>query len=94
MDLEQQKEVINLLKQYNSTSKDTIKSNLKYYIDSSGLKLQFISDQTGITIHTIYQIRKTNVIYKPDFITALLICDCIKIPITAILQESGVTAES
>lgn len=85
MNLQQQAELLNLYNQYQDTNKETIKTNLKYYMDQSGLKLSKLSQQTNIPIQTIYQLRKLNNPYKPDFMTALIICNALQISITAIL---------
>lgn len=86
MNLEQQKELISLYNQYQATGASIIKTNLKNYMDNSGLKPGDISEQTGITVQTIYQLRKIYSTYKPDLITSIIICDMLKISITAILQ--------
>jgi DNA-binding XRE family transcriptional regulator len=84
MNLAAQKELITAYKQYNDTDKSIIKANLTRYIDKSGYKLQYIADQTGIALQTIYQIRKADTSYKPDYIISMLICDVLGISITAI----------
>ena len=86
MDLAQQKELINLYKRYQDTDKNTIKVNLKAYTDRSELKPLDIAQQTGIPIQTIYQMRKLTSTYKPDFITCLIICDMLKLPITVTMK--------
>lgn len=85
MNLQQQKELISLYNQYQNTDRDTIKANIKQYMDQSNIKPAELSEQTNIPIQTIYQLRKLNNPYKPDFITALIICDVLQISITAIL---------
>ena len=86
MDLAQQKELINLYKQYQDTDRTTIKINLKTYMDNSSLKPSDIAAYTKIPIQTIYQMRKLGSTYKPDFITCLIICDMLNISITAAIQ--------
>jgi len=86
MDLQQQKEFIWIYKQYQDTDKNTIKANLKAYMDKSELMIMQIAEQTEIPLSTIYQLRKHSSSYKPEFMTALIICDLLKIPITAIIQ--------
>ena len=86
MDLQQQKEFIWIYKQYQVTDKNTIKANLKAYMDKSELMIMQIAEQTEIPLSTIYQLRKHSSSYKPEFMTALIICDLLKIPITAIIQ--------
>ena len=86
MNLEQQKQIIALYKQYNQVNKDIIKTNLKNYIDDSDHKLQDVASCTGIALQTIYSLRKHTSNYKPDFITALILCDFLKISITATIQ--------
>jgi hypothetical protein len=86
MDLAQQKELINLYKRYQDTDRNTIKANLKAYTDIAELKPFDIAEYTRIPIQTIYQMRKLGSTYKPDFITALIICDMLELSITAILK--------
>ncbi|HBY21189.1 MAG TPA: hypothetical protein DEG71_09345 [Clostridiales bacterium] len=86
MDLQQQKEFIRIYKQYQDTDKNTIKANLKAYMDKSELMIMEIAEQTKIPLSTIYQLRKHSSSYKPEFMTVLIICDLLKIPITAIIQ--------
>ena len=86
MDLKQQKELITLYNQYQDTDRDTIKTNLKHYMDQSNIKPAELSQLTAIPLQTIYQLRKLNNPYKPDFITVLIICNALEITITAILQ--------
>ena len=86
MNLIQQKELIKLFKQYQNTNKIIIKNNLKKHMNDAGLKLEQIAAELDISINTIYQIRKNNSSYKPDFMICLLICDLINIPITDIMQ--------
>ena len=84
MNLQQQAETINLYNQYQQTNHKIIKSNLKLYMDQSALKPSQLSEQTNIPIQTIYQLRKSSAPYKPDFITALIICNVLEISITAL----------
>ncbi len=86
MNLTQQKQLIQLVKQYQQTDKNTINTNIKKYMDKSNKKPAEIAIQTGISVHTIRQLRKTNSIYKPDFITALILCDLLQISTTALLK--------
>jgi len=86
MTLQQQKELIKLISQYNQTEKETIKANLKKYMDESGYKLPYIAEQTGASLQTIYQIRKVFNSYKVDFIMALNMCNVLNIPITELLH--------
>ena len=88
MDLQQQKEFIRIYKQYQDTSKDTIKANLKSYMNESDLLNIQIAERTEIALQTIYYIRKNNSNnYKPDFITTLIICDLLRISITEVMQS-------
>jgi len=86
MDLQQQKEFIRIYKQYQDTDKNTIKANLKTYMDKSELMIMEITEQTEIPLSTIYQLRKHSSNYKPEFMTTLIICDLLEISITAIIQ--------
>jgi len=86
MDLQQQKEFIRIYKQYQDTDKNTIKANLKTYMDESKLMIMEIAEQTKIPLSTIYQLRKHSSSYKPEFMTVLIICDLLKISITATMQ--------
>lgn len=86
MKLDQQKRIIELYKLYNSTDKNIIKTNLKNYIDKSDYKLPYIASGTGIALQTIYSLRKQNSTYKPDFATALILCDFLNISITAVIK--------
>ena len=87
MNLQQQKEFIRVYKQYQDTDKNTIKVNLKTYMDKSELLIMTIAEQTEIPLSTIYQLRKHSSSYKPEFMTTLIICDLLEIPITAIIQQ-------
>ena len=58
MDLQQQKEFIRIYKQYQDTDKNTIKANLKSYMDKSELIIMEIAEQTEIPLSTIYQLNK------------------------------------
>ena len=96
MELQQQKEFINLYNQYQDTDRDTIKANIKQYMDQANVKPVILSKLTNIPIQTIYQLRKFNAPYKPDFITALTICNALEISITAVLlplQGQTITAK-
>ena len=86
MNLQQQKELINLYNQYQETTKETIKASIKHYMDIKHINPLTLSDQTNISIHTIKQIRKSHAIYKPDFITCIILCDALEISITELLQ--------
>ena len=90
--LQQQKEFLKLLQEYNSTDKALIKANLKNYMDESGHKLKDIARHTGIAAQSIYQLRKPYAEYCPEFIPAMILCDYLQIPITALLQPLKVTA--
>jgi len=87
MDLQQQKEFIRVYKQYQDTDRNIIKANLKRYMDKSELMIMEIAEQTEIPLSTIYQLRKHSSSYKPEFMTVLIICDLLKIAITAIIQQ-------
>jgi len=89
MNLQQQKEFIKLYNRYNSIDQETIRNNLRQVIDSSGYgrKSTEVAEAIGVTTHTIYQIRKRSADYKPEFITALAICDFLGISITDILTD-------
>jgi len=86
MNLQQQKEFIRIYKQYQDTDKNTIKANLKTYMDKSELMIMQIAEQTEIPLSTIYQLRKHSSPYKPEFMTVLIICDLLRISITEVLQ--------
>jgi len=86
MNLQQQKEILELYTQYQATNKDTIKANLKMYMDRTGLTAIVIADQTKIPLQTIYQLRKHNNNYKPDFIAAMTLCDFLQISIMAVME--------
>jgi len=86
MDLQQQKEFIRIYKQYQATDKDTIKANLKRYMNESDLMIMTIAEQTEIPLSTIYQLRKHSSSYKPEFMTVLIICDLLGISITEVMQ--------
>ena len=89
MNLQQQKEFIKLYNRYNSIDQETIRNNLRQAIDISGYgrRSAEVAKGTGVTTHTIYQIRKRNTNYKPEFITALAICSFLGISITDILTD-------
>ena len=90
MNLSTQKEVIAAYRQYTTTNRDIIKANLNRYLQphSDNKQLPIVARNTGISLETLYQIRKTNVDYIPDFIPAMILCNCLEIPITALCQES------
>jgi transcriptional regulator with XRE-family HTH domain len=90
MDILQQKQLIQIINQYNSIDKDIIKANLKRFMDASGLKNQYIAEQSKLSIQTIYQIRKVYNSYKVDFIPALLIADILNISITELMQPTEI----
>ena len=85
MTLQQQKEFIALYKQYNSTDKAVIKDSLKHYMNKSGLKINEIAGITGIPVQSLYQLRKPYAEYCPEFIPAIIICDCLGISVTEII---------
>ena len=85
MNLEQQKELINLYNQYQTIDKDIIKTNIKRYMAQNNIKPGTLAVLTNIPIQTIYQLRKHNNQYKPDFMITLVICDAIGISITAVM---------
>lgn len=92
MNIQQQKEVLTLYQRYQATSKDTIKANLKAHMDRAELKPATVTEQTGIPVATIYQLRKHNNNYKPDFITALTLCNLLEISIIAVMEQvTGLT---
>jgi len=90
MDLQQQKEFIRIYKQYQDTDKNTIKANLKSYMDKSELMIMQIAEQTEIPLSTIYQLRKHSSTYRPEFMTVLIICDLLEISITEVLQPISI----
>ena len=89
MNLQQQKKFIQLYNKYNSIDQEVIRNNLRQVIDSSGYgrRAAKVAEAIGVTTHTIYQIRKRSTNYKPEFITALAICDFLGISITDILTD-------
>lgn len=87
MTITEQKQLIELINKYNQIDKDIIKSNLKNYIDASGYKLQYIADQAGLSIQTIYQIRKVYNSYKVGFVVALYLANVLNITIIDLMQE-------
>ena len=86
MNIQQQREFIRVYKQYQATNKNIIKANLKAYMDKSKLLIMTIAKQTEIPLSTIYQLRKHSNPYRPEFMTTLIICDLLKVSITAIIQ--------
>lgn len=86
MNLEQQKELINLYNQYQTIDKDIIKTNIKRYMAQNNIKPGTLAALTNIPVQTIYQLRKDNNQYKPDFMITVVICNALEITITAILQ--------
>lgn len=89
MNLQQQKDIITLYNQYNNTLKHNravIKSNLKHYMDNSQHKINELAQLTGIAVHSLYQMRKDYTHYCPEFIPALILCDCLEISIIEILK--------
>ena len=86
MTLDQQKELLKLYKQYQTTSKDIIKANIRSFMDNEDLKPSIISEWTGIPVQTIYQLRKHNNAYKPDFIITMALCDLLKVSITEVIK--------
>jgi DNA-binding XRE family transcriptional regulator len=89
MNLQQQKEFIQLYNRYNSIDQEVIRNSLRQVIDSSGYSRRAaeVAEAIGVTTHTIYQIRKRSTNYKPEFITTLAICDFLGIGITDILTD-------
>jgi DNA-binding XRE family transcriptional regulator len=89
MNLQQQKEFIQLHNRYTAIDQETIRNNLRQAMDSSGYSRRAIevAEAIGVTTHTIYQIRKRSTDYKPEFITAMSICDFLGIGITDILTD-------
>ena len=89
MNLQQQKEFIQLHNRYTAIDQETIRNNLRQAMDSSGYSRRAaeIAKAIGVTTHTIYQIRKRSTDYKPEFITALAICSFLDISITDILTD-------
>jgi hypothetical protein len=55
-------------------------------MDSSQYKISELAQLTGIPVQSLYQLRKDYVDYCPDFLPTLLLCDCLEIPITAVLK--------
>ena len=90
MDLEQQKEIITLYNQYQNIDRNTIKTNIKNYMDDMGLQPSKIAKITGMSIQTIYQLRKRNTYYKPDFITTTIFCSLLGISITEIMKPTPI----
>jgi len=55
-------------------------------MDDEDLKPSIVSEWTGIPVQTIYQLRKHNNAYKPDFITTMVLCDLLKVSITEAIK--------
>lgn len=86
MSIEQQQEILLLHKMYTETPRNRIKENLKSEINKSGHKITEIAKETGIATQSIYQLRKPYANYCPEFIPTLILCNYLKIPITAVIQ--------
>ena len=56
-------------------------------MDNSQHKISELAQLTGIPVQSLYQMRKLYSDYCPDFLPAILLCDCLEIPITAILKQ-------
>lgn len=88
MNLEQQKELINLYNQYQTIDKDIIKTNIKRYMAQNNIKPGTLAVLTNIPVQTIYQLRKDNNQYKPDFMITVVICNALEIEVTAIMNRT------
>ena len=86
MNTKQQKELLNLYNRYQQTDKDTIKANIKAHMDNNSIKPSALAEATGIALQTVYQARKHNSIYKPDFMAAVIIADALNISIAEIIK--------
>lgn len=86
MNREQQKLCIDIYNQYKKTGTHIIKYNFKKYMDKSGLKISEIAKLTGIPVQSLYQLRKPYADYCPDYITALIICDCLAISVINVIN--------
>ena len=83
MNLQQQKEFIKLYNRYNNIDQETIRNNLRQAMDSSGYRAgeqQKIAKAIGKQRIPYTKIRKRSTNYKPEFITALAICDFLGYP--------------
>lgn len=85
---QEQQKILDLLELYNSTPKETKQKNIIKVLDESGYKTDYIAEQLGISISTIYQWRKNDPIRSnaPSFETALKLAELLKMTITDFIK--------
>jgi DNA-binding Xre family transcriptional regulator len=86
MTLTEQQELEQLINQYNNTDSATIKQNIIKYIETSGLRNQYIANRTGLSIQTIYLYRQPQKKTKISFELALKLCNVLGISITELIK--------
>lgn len=88
MNVEFQKKIIELYQQFRSTDKTVIKANLIDLIDSSKMNHTEIAIKAGLSKQTIYQLKKIQSNYIPDFITTLVLCNILNVSITDLFKPN------
>jgi DNA-binding XRE family transcriptional regulator len=83
-----QKDIENLINQYNRTDKQIIKKNTVRILSESGYQYTDIANRTGIGVQTLYQYNKEYVTNYPNFLTALKIANFLEIDITEFILNS------
>lgn len=88
--LEIQKELEELIEKFNNTDRDTIKMNLKekfvLFKIRTGLNYGDVARVLGLSKVTVSKMLQLHNYYKPDFITALKVCNLLGCTIDELLK--------
>ena len=83
----EQQQLEELITKYNNTDSTIIKSNIIKYIDESGHRNQYIADQIGVDIQTIYLYRQPQKKTAVSFENAVKLCNVLEISITKLMEN-------
>ncbi len=82
----EQKQLEEIIEKFYNTDSAIIKRNIIKYIDASIYKNQYITDQIGVDIQTIYLYRQPQKKTKVTFENAIKLCNVIGISITKLME--------
>lgn len=82
----EQKQLEEIIEKFYNTDSAIIKRNIIKYIDASIYKNQYIADQIGVDIQTIYLYRQPQKKTKVTFENAIKLCNVIGISITKLME--------
>ena len=87
MSIQDQKELIQLITDYNNTDPTIIRKNIVKYIDMSGLEIPDVAEKAGIKLITLYEYRQFKKRHSIAFEIALRLVDVLNINIAQLVEQ-------